>query len=156
MPVQALKEFLDSQKVKYVTISHSAAYTAQEIAASAQVSGKELAKTVMVKIDGKIAMAVLPASLRVDFALLKGAAGAKKVQLASEAEFKDMFPGCDVGAMPPFGNLYDMDVLVAESLAQEREIAFNAGSHTELIKLAYDDFERLVKPNVAKFAADAG
>jgi Ala-tRNA(Pro) deacylase len=152
MPVRKLKEFLDNQNIKYVTISHSAAYTAQEIAASAHIPGKELAKTVMVKIDGKMAMAVLPASYNVDFDLFKKVAGTSKVELATEKEFKDMFPGCDVGAMPPFGNLYGMDVFVAESLAEDEEIAFNAGSHAELIRLAYKDFGRLAKPKVGRFS----
>jgi Ala-tRNA(Pro) deacylase len=153
MPAKKLKQFLDDNKVKYVTIKHSEAITAQEVAGSAHIRGKELAKTVIVKIDGKLAMAVLPAPYRVDIDLLKQAAGASKVELASEQEFKDAFPGCDLGAMPPFGNLYDMDVYVAETLAEDEEIAFNAGSHTELVKLAYRDFERLVKPKVVKFSA---
>jgi len=153
MPVKKLKEFLDTNNVKYVTIIHSTAYTAQEIAATAHISGKELAKTVMVKIDGKMAMVVLPATHKVDFKLMKKVAGAKKIELASEEEFKDMFPGCAVGAMPPFGNLYGMEVFVAKSLAEDEEIAFNAGSHTELIKLAYKDFEKLVKPKVVEISS---
>jgi len=153
MPVKRLKEFLDSHNVRYVTISHSPAYTAQAIAASAHVSGKELAKTVMIKVDGKMAMAVLPASFQVDFDLLKDALRARSVELASEEEFKGLFPECEVGAMPPFGNLYDMDVVAAAKLAEDEEIAFNAGSHTELIKMAYKDFERLVEPRAVSFAA---
>ena len=153
MPVKRLKEFLDSNNVKYVTISHSPAYTAQAIAASAHVSGKELAKTVMVKVDGEMAMAILPASYQVDFGLMKEAVGANEIELATEADFKDLFPGCEVGAMPPFGNLYDMQVFAAAKLAEDDEIAFNAGSHTELIKLAYKDFERLVDPTVVRFSA---
>lgn len=153
MPVQKLKKFLDDNYIKYVSISHSPAYTAQEIAGLAHVPGKELAKTVMVKIDGTMAMAVLPASYQVDFDLLKEATSACRVELASEPEFSDMFPGCEVGAMPPFGNLYNMEVFVAESLADDEEIAFNAGSHTELIQLAYEDFERLVEPTVLKFSS---
>lgn len=152
MPVKKLKDFLDSHSIKYVTISHSQAYTAQEIASSAHIPGKELAKTVMIKIDGKMAMAVLPASYKVDFDLLKKTIGASKVELASEKEFQDIFPECDVGAMPPFGNLYGMEVFAAESLSEDEEITFNAGSHTELIRLAYKDFERLVKPKVLKFS----
>ena len=148
MPVKKLKEFLDSNNIKYVIIKHSTAYTAQEIAAAAHIPGKELAKTVMVKVDGKMAMAVLPAAYKVDFNLVKKAAGAKKVELASEEEFQDMFPDCIVGAMPPFGNLYGMEVFVSKSLAEDYEIAFNAGSHNELIKLAYKDFEKLVKPKM--------
>ncbi len=152
MPVQKLKEFLDRENVRYVVIHHSPAFTAQEIAASAHVPGQELAKTVMVKVDGRMAMAVLPASFRVDMDLLRDALGAAEVQLASEREFKDMFPACEVGAMPPFGNLYDMDVYVSESLTEDEQIAFNAGSHTELIRMAYADFERLVQPKVIQLA----
>ncbi|MFQ6103001.1 MAG: aminoacyl-tRNA deacylase [Candidatus Glassbacteria bacterium] len=153
MPVKKLMEFLDSNKIKYVSIRHSPVYTAQEIAASAHIPGKELAKTVMVKIDGEMAMAVLPATYHVDFDLLKKASGGSKVELASEDEFKSLFPECEIGAMPPFGNLYGMDVYVAETLAEDDEIAFNAGSHTELIKLAYKDFEEAVKPKVVRLSA---
>jgi Ala-tRNA(Pro) deacylase len=152
MPVRKVKEFLDSNKIKHVSIKHSLAYTAQEIAASAHIRGKELAKTVMVSLDGKTAMAVLPASYRVDLEHLKKAAGAKKIELLAEKDFKDMFPECEVGAMPPFGNLYGMKVYVATSLAEDDEIAFNAGSHTELIRVAYKDFERMVKPKVLEFS----
>ena len=154
MPVQKLKEFLDSHNIKYVVISHSRAFTAQETAASAHVPAKELAKTVMVKINGKMAMAVLPASSKVDFDLLKKVMGSGKVEIASEKEFKDLFPDCEIGAMPPFGNLYGMEVFVTNSLTEDREIAFNAGSHRELVKLAYKDFERLVKPKIVKFSIE--
>jgi Ala-tRNA(Pro) deacylase len=152
MPVKKLREFLDAKQIKYVSIVHSMAYTAQEIAATSHIPGKELAKTVMIKLDGKMAMAVLPASYKVDFDLLKKASGAGKVELAGEAEFKDMFPECEVGAMPPFGNLYSMEVFVAESLAEDEAITFNAGSHTELIRLKYKDFEDLVQPSKLKFS----
>jgi len=152
MPAQKVAQFLDSQKVKYVLIKHSPAFTAQEIAASAHIPGKELAKTVMVKLDGDMAMAVLPASYRVDFKGLKKLTGAKKVELASENEFQRLFPQCEIGAMPPFGNLYDMPVYVAKPLAEDDEIAFNAGSHAELMKLHYADFNKLVKPEVGDFA----
>ncbi len=153
MPVRKLKEFLDKNDVKYVTMNHSPAYTAQEVAARAHVPGKELAKTVMVNMDGKMAMAVLPASYQVDFHLLKEALGAKEIDLASEGEFGEMFPECELGAMPPFGNLYGMDVYVAESLTEDEEIVFNAGSHTELIKMAYGDFERLATPKILRFSS---
>ncbi|MCK4654514.1 MAG: YbaK/EbsC family protein [Candidatus Cloacimonetes bacterium] len=152
MPVKKLKDFLNSHKVKYMTIKHSTAYTTQEIAASAHIPGKEMAKTVIIKVDGKMAMAVLPASNKIDFALLKKSIGAKDIQLASEQEFEYTFPQCDVGAMPPFGNLYDMEVYVAESLTEDEEITFNAGSHSELMKVAYKDFERLVNPKIVKFS----
>ena len=154
MPVKRLKEFLDSHNIKYVTISHSRAFTAQETATSAHIPGKELAKTVMVKMNGKMAMAVLPASCKVDFDLLKKATEAATIEIANEKEFKDLFPDCEIGAMPPFGNLYGMDVFVAESLTEDKEIAFNAGSHRELVRMAYKDFERLVKPKIVKFSIE--
>jgi Ala-tRNA(Pro) deacylase len=148
MPVEKLKDFLESEGVKYVTISHSQAFTAQEIAASAHIPGRELAKSVMVKVDGKMAMVVLAATDFVSLERLREAAGAGAVELASESEFKDLFPNCEPGAMPPFGNLWDMEVFADERLAQDERIAFNAGTHTELVQLAYADFERLVKPRV--------
>jgi Ala-tRNA(Pro) deacylase len=151
MPVKKLKEFLDSTGAKYVVVSHAPAYTAQEIAASAHIPGKTLAKTVMVKLDGKMAMAVLPANLVVDFAGLKATAGASEAKLASEEEFRSLFPECEVGAMPPFGNLYDMPVYVDRSLAEDDEIAFNAGSHKELFRMVYKDFEKIVKPKTGNF-----
>lgn len=154
MPVKRLKEFLDAHTVKYITINHSRAFTAEETAKSAHIPKREFAKTVMIKIDGKISMCVLPASQRVNFDLLKKAAELNKVELADEKEFKDIFPLCEVGAMPPFGNLYGMDVFVDENLSKDEEIAFNAGSHKELIMMAYKDFERLVKPKVIKFSVE--
>ncbi len=152
MPLTKIKEFLDEHKIKYTIIKHSSAYTAQEIAASAHISGKELAKTVMIKFDGKMAMAVLPASYKISFDDLKEVLGVEKVRLAYEQEFMDKFPDCEVGAMPPFGNLYDLEVYVAESLADDEEIVFNACSHTELIRMKYKDFEVLVKPKRMKFS----
>lgn len=152
MALIRLREFLDSHNVKYVAISHSVAYTTQGVAALTHISGKELAKTVIVKIDGELAMAVLPASLHVDLSLLRTAAGANSATLASEEEFKNRFPDCETGAMPPFGNLYGMSVFADESLSRDKEIAFNAGSHRELLRLAWKDFEKLAKPRVAKFS----
>ena len=151
MPTSKLKDFLDDNKVKYVTISHSAAYTSHEIAASAHIPAKELAKSVVLKVDGKLIMAVLPASHRVILLELQNALGAERVELATEDDFKDVFPGCALGAMPPFGNLYGVDVVVAQRLTSNNEIAFNACAHTELVKLAYADFERLVQPKVIRF-----
>ena len=152
MPAQRLRDYLDSNGVKYVSIKHSLAYTAQEIAASAHIPGKEIAKTVIVKLGDDMAMAVLPASQKISFKRLKEAAGVDQVELATENEFKALFPGCEVGAMPPFGNLYDVDVYVDKSLTEDEEIAFNAGSHTELFRLSYEDFERLVDPTVISFS----
>jgi len=151
MPVRKLKEFLDREKIKYVSIIHSTAYTAQEVAASAHITGRELAKTIIVELDGQMAMAVLPANRRIVLQDLREVTGSDQVKFASEEEFKKQFPDCETGAMPPFGNLYGMDVYAAEALTENDQIAFNAGSHTEVIKLAYKDFERLVQPRVVSF-----
>ena len=148
MPARKLKSFLDEKKIRYVTIVHSPAYTAQAIAQSAHVSGKELAKTVIFKADGKLVMAVLPATHRVNTDAFREAIGAKNVELAEERDFIDSFPGCELGAMPPFGNLWDIEVYVDERLREDEHIAFNAGSHTELVKMEYADFERLVQPEL--------
>lgn len=153
MPCKKLKVYLDQNDIKYISIKHSISYTAQEIAASAHIKGKELAKTVLIKADGKMVMAVLPASYRIDFETLKFALNAERVRLANELEFKDKFPECEVGAMPPFGNLYDMEVYVAESLTEDEDIAFNSGTHTELIQMMYCDWEKLVMPKVLRFSS---
>ena len=155
MPARLLREYLDQHNTRYVTIRHSLAYTSQEIAASAHIPGSKFAKTVMVKVDGKMAMAVLPASYWVDLDGLKRAVGGRRIELATEREFEDRFPGCDAGAMPPFGNLYDMDVSADDDLATEPDIVFNAGTHQELIRMTYADFERLVRPTVASFCSRA-
>jgi Ala-tRNA(Pro) deacylase len=146
MSESRLKDFLDEEHVKYVTIGHSPAFTAQEIAAMTHIPGKELAKTVVVKIDGELAMVVTTASEHVKLSHLKESLGADVVDLASEGEFKDSFPDCETGAMPPFGNLYGMNVFVSQALREDEQIAFNAGSHSELVRLPYTEFQRLVHP----------
>ena len=153
MPIKKLKEYLENVQVKYEIIKHDLVYSSQQTAASAHIRGKELAKTVMVKIDGKMAMIVLPASFKADLDLVKKATKARTIELATEAEFNNLFADCDIGAMPPFGNLYGMEVYVEEKLAEDEEIAFNACTHTELIRLAYKDFARLVKPKLGKFTS---
>ncbi|MGB8065164.1 MAG: YbaK/EbsC family protein [Candidatus Sulfotelmatobacter sp.] len=150
MTLSKLRKFLDSHHIRYLVISHSLAYTAQGVAALAHVSGKELAKTVIVKIDGILAMAVVPASFHVDLDRLKTLTGAQTVELASESEFKDAFPDCETGAMPPFGNLYDMSVYADVQLAENEEITFSAGTHRELVRMDWDDMLRLVNPTVAE------
>jgi Ala-tRNA(Pro) deacylase len=149
MPLSKLRKFLDSHHIKYLVISHSLAYTAQGIAALTHVPGKKLAKTVIVKIDGILAMAVVPASLHVDLDRLRSLTGARTVEIASEREFKDAFPDCETGAMPPFGNLYDMAVYADASLAENEEIIFSAGTHRELVRMNWLDMVRLVNPVVA-------
>jgi Ala-tRNA(Pro) deacylase len=153
MALANLTEYLDTHHVAYVVISHSPAYTAQGIAGLAHIPGRELAKAVIVKVDGKLAMAVVPAKFHVDLALLRKAANANTVALASEEEFKDRFPQCETGAMPPFGNLFGLEVFADDSLESDKEIAFNAGTHRELIRMAWEDFKRLVEPKVIRFAA---
>jgi Ala-tRNA(Pro) deacylase len=153
MTAKRLRDFLDRERVTYTIIPHSPAYTARETAESAHVRVKDFAKTVIVDIDGRLAMAVLPASEKLDLAELRKATGAKHVRLALESEFDRWFPGCEPGAMPPFGNLYGMEVFVARSLAADEQIAFNAGSHAELIRIAYQDFDRLVHPVLARLSS---
>jgi len=148
MPNRALKEYLDKEHINYTCVNHSPAFTAQEVAAAAHVSGKQVAKIVIIKMGDKLGMFVLPAHDHINFAALKLATGLKEVDLASESSFKNKFPECEVGAMPPFGNLYNMPVYVSSKLRGLDQIVFNAGSHSELMKLAYKDFERLVKPEV--------
>ena len=147
-----LKQFLDDHHVHYVTRVHPQAFTAQEIAALAHIPGKEMAKTVMVKLDDDLAMAVLPAPDNVSLTRLKEATGAGRTSIASEQDFRDRFPECELGAMPPFGNLWDVPVYVAEVLTDDEQIAFNAGTHTELIQMSYEDFHRLVRPKVVHLA----
>ena len=144
MLAKSLKQYLDERKVRYVTIGHSPAYTAQDVAHSAHIPGAQMAKTVMVNADGTLAMAVLPANRRVDIGELRAVTGCDNVTLAHENEFKDYFPDCEPGAMPPFGNLYDMPVYVSPDLAVEPEIVFNAGSHTELVRMRWRDYYSLV------------
>lgn len=152
MLAKSLKNYLDERNVKYITITHSPAYTAQEVAHSAHIPGNGLAKTVMVITDGALAMAVLPANRRVQVQVLREVTACDDVRLAHEGEFKKVFPDCETGAMPPFGNLYDMPVYISSELAAEPEIIFNAGSHTELIRMAWRDYQSLVQPHVAEFA----
>ncbi|HJV47879.1 MAG TPA: YbaK/EbsC family protein [Geothrix sp.] len=144
-----LKEFLDANGVKYLTIPHRQAYTAMEVAETAHVRGQDMAKTVIVDLDGRLAMAVLPATKHVSVSRLEKSTGAQHVEIAHEGEFRFDFPDCEVGAMPPFGNLFNMEVLVDPDLAQDEEIVFNAGTHAEVVRMAYKDFDRLVHPRTA-------
>ena len=152
MPVQRLKEFLDKNDIRYVLISHSRAFTAASTAAITHTPGKEIAKTVMVKVDGQLAMAVVPGSRHLDLPALEKELGAQSVELVSEKEFQDVFPDCELGAMPPFGTLYGLSVYVDNKLEEDPEIAFNAGSHRELMRMQYADFERLEHPRILPIA----
>ncbi|RIL08500.1 MAG: deacylase [Proteobacteria bacterium] len=151
MAPQTFEQYLESQQINFRRIEHPPAYSAQETAAAAHVPGREFAKTVIVKVDGELVMLVLTAAERVDFDMLRVLTRAKNVELASEKEIREISPESELGAMPPFGNLYGIPVLVSPEIACDREIAFNAGSHTELIRLSFDDYRRLVRPQVVEF-----
>lgn len=148
-----LKKFLDENRVGYQVTAHPEVYTAQEIAAAMHVPGKELAKVVMVKAGEQFVMTVLPASWRIDMIKLREILKTKDIRLATEDEFKSLFPDCEPGAMPPFGNLYGIDVYEDKSLTEDEEIFFQAGNHIESVKMSYKDFERLVRPKVADFGS---
>jgi len=153
MAVQKIRKYLDENDIRYILIVHSPAYTAQEIAANAHIPGDILAKSVILKIDGTLAMCVLPASRRLDLQKCKAALKGENVRLASENEFREHFPECELGAIPPFGNLFGLPVFVSKELSRNKELAFNAGTHREVIKLAYDDYHRLVNPTVLDLCA---
>jgi Ala-tRNA(Pro) deacylase len=150
-----LQSFLDEHKVTYHVLKHHRSYTAQEIAAALHMPGKEIAKVVIVKSGGDYAMAVLPAPLKVDLEALAAAMGGKPVELAREGEMQRLFPDCQTGAEPPFGNLYGLPVYVEKTLTEDSEIVFEAGNHEEAIKMAYADFERLVQPRILNFSKHA-
>lgn len=152
MVAKRLKEYLDSNKVKYVAIKHSPAFTALEITESVHISSNNFIKTVMVKIDDKLAMAaVLPADKKLDVSALRNLTKAKDVEIATENEFSSKFSDCEVGAMPPFGALYDMDVYADFTFHKGEEISFNAGTHSEVITMSYKDYEKIVKPTMGTF-----
>ena len=153
MPLKALKEYLDSHHIRYELIAHEPTFTSQETAASAHVPGRELAKTVIVRLDGRLAMAVLPATERVDIDLLRAGTGASEAGIADEEDFRGRFSECETGAMPPFGNLFGMDVYVDSALEEDGRIAFNAGTHSEVMRMRYRDFERAVHPRTVHMAA---
>ena len=153
MPMlRKLQEYLDQHEIKYQVVTHMGVYTAQEVAQAEHVPGKQVAKVVIVKKEnGTPVMLVLPASHKVDFGLLRKVLGTR-VALEQEREFRELFPGCETGAEPPFGNLFQLDTLVDTALTEDEEIVFNAGSHWQTLRMRYDDYVRLVHPRVATFA----
>jgi len=156
MPIHTkLEEFLDANGVAYEVRSHLQAFTAQEVAAAQHVPGREMAKVVIVRAGREFLMAVLPAPQRVDLGQLGAAAGKPDLHLATEAEFAGLFPACEAGAMPPFGNLYGLPVWVDQALTRDKDISFNAGTHDQTVRMAYADFARLVQPRVASFGMQA-
>jgi Ala-tRNA(Pro) deacylase len=155
MPVlKKLKDMLDEAKVSYEVYNHALAYTAQEIAAKQHFSGNEMAKVVMLEVDGALVMAVIPASLKIDLVAAMKSMAAKTARLAMEDEFIAKFPGCEIGAMPPFGNLFGVPVYVDPALEKDEYIYFNAGNHVQTVRLKYEDFARLAKPQVVRLVAE--
>ncbi|NIR50879.1 YbaK/EbsC family protein [candidate division KSB1 bacterium] len=145
---QTVKSYLDENKTPYESIHHRRDYTAQETAADTHTKGKEFAKTVILFVDQKYCMAVLPAIYQVDLDKIKKELNAKEVNLATEEEISQLCRDCEIGAMPPFGNLYDLPVYVSHHLTEDNMITFNAGTHEDVIRMMYDDFEKLVNPKV--------
>jgi Ala-tRNA(Pro) deacylase len=150
--LKRLREYLEKNGVSYEVGYHVRAYTAQEIAAAQHVPGKEMAKVVMVRADEKIIMVVLPASYRLDMKKLKEVLNSKKVEILKEEEFQNLFPDCEIGAMPPLGNLYHLEVWVDRVLGENQSIVFQAGTHVETLRIKYSDYVRLVNPKVGDFS----
>lgn len=155
MATQRICEFLDGNHTPYVRVIHSPAYTAQEVAASMHLPGRYMAKTVIVKIDGRLAMVVVPAPKNVDLELLRHEAGTKHIVLADEAEFVDRFRGCQLGTAPPFGNLFGMETFVDHEVAKQDHIVFNAGTHTDAISMRFADYRRLAHPHLLRVAVSS-
>lgn len=150
MPVlKKLKEVLDEHKVSYEVFNHALAYTAQEIAAKQHCSGNEMAKVVMLKADDALIMGVIPASRKINLGAVIKNLNVKTARLATEDEFISVFPGCEIGAMPPFGNLFGVPVFVDPALEKDEYIYFNAGNHVQTVRMQYKDFARLVEPKIA-------
>ena len=150
----SISDFLDRHHARYSVLRHPAAYTAQEEAAAAHVPGRAWAKVVVCVADDRPMLAVLPAPRRVDFQRLKDVTHASTLRPAHEHEFKSLYPDCEIGAMPPLGPLYRQEVVVDETLADDEEIVFEAGSHHEAIRMPYAEFERLVRPTVAAITTE--
>ncbi len=152
MPIlKRLQSYLDANKIPYELVNHQKAYTAHDVAQTLDVPGKFVAKVVMVKADNYFVMTVLPSTWRVDLKQLRDVLEARDLRLATESEIANMFPDCQVGAMPPFGNLYGVEVYVDQLLTEDESIVFEAGSYVGAMKLRYKDFADLVRPKVALF-----
>lgn len=154
MPVRRLKQLLDKNGVQYEIITHPRAYTAAAVGRLTHIPAREIAKVLVVCVDGVLSLAVVPGSRHLDLHALQTALCAREVALVSESDFKNLFPDCELGAMPPFGTLYGLSVYVDEELTADDEIAFNAGSHKEVLRLAYEDFKQLEHPRVVRIATD--
>ena len=151
MPLRALSQFLSLSQVPYRSYNHPPTFGAQRTASNMHISGHEVAKTVILRVDGRLVMAVLPACEMIDLKLFRELTGAVIVELASEKDMERIAPLCDTGSIPPVGNLFGLPVYVSTSLTEDESIAFNAGNHTEDIRMYYRDFEYLVQPRVMSF-----
>ncbi len=152
---ERLQRFLDAQGVRYQVLAHREVFTAQEVAAASDVSGRHVAKVLIARDEtGSPVMVVLPAPCRVSLPAVQDAIGARKLSLASELEFEALFPDCDLGAMPPFGGLYGMPVYVDVCFSATKDFFFQAGNHHEIVRMRYEDFERLAKPVIGEFCAE--
>lgn len=151
MPVRQLTSYLEANRVRYMAHNHCPTFTAQETAEATHISGKEMAKPIIIEVAGKHLMVVTAASERINFNRLSDALGGEKVRLCHEDEFEDDFPLCETGSMPPFGNLYNMPVILSAYLACQESISFNAGSHTEVVQMDMIDYCTLTRPRVARF-----
>jgi Ala-tRNA(Pro) deacylase len=148
-----LLKYLDNAGVAYARHPHSTAYTSQETAAAVHVPGKEMVKSIILRADeGPLLMAVLSANDTANLDVLREEIGCDVLRLATESEFRDTFPTCKIGAMPPFGNIFNVPTYCELTLSKDREIEFNAGTHEETIRMAFDDFKRLVNPKMVHFA----
>jgi Ala-tRNA(Pro) deacylase len=146
-----LKQLLDDHRVVHTVVQHDPAFTAQELAAQMHVPGREFVKVVVVKLDRQPALAAVPAHRLVDLKALARLAKVKKCSLASEAELQELFPDCEVGAMPPFGKLYQMTTFMDREVADNQTIVVNAGTHGEAIRLGFADLDRLANPRLGSF-----
>jgi Ala-tRNA(Pro) deacylase len=149
---ERIEQYLRENGVPFEVMTHPEVFTMQEVAAALHVPGGQVAKVVMVRSDGDMTMLVVPAPYRLDLAKVRGLLGVKRVSLAREEDFEGLFPDCETGAMPPFGNLYDIPVYVDQALAEEENVVFRVGTHQETIKIAYADYARLAHPTVGEFA----
>ena len=147
-----IKQYLFHHAASYQRKSHSLAFTSQETAQVEHVPGAEFAKTVVLSADNRMILAVLPADHVVDLEILKKHVGCDHLSIAPEREFIEKFPGCEPGSMPPFGKLYGLPVYCDSALAKQAEIEFNAGSHVDVIRMAYSSFVKLEDPAVVKFS----
>lgn len=153
MPILTkLREFLDRNQIEYAATVHPLAYTAREVASAEHTPPREVAKTVIYLSEHGYGMAVLPADSVVDLEQLRLDLGMSRLRLATEAELGELFPSCELGAMPPFGNLFGLPVYVDGRLAGEEMILFNAGTHRDVIHMRFRDFQRLVNPTIVAFA----